>query len=249
MVQQSLVIILLLLLWAIILDTITGVPLVPTPAVDSTEKRLRLQPLFVGGLGDSLDTSASNTLNSLVPKEYIDSYSSFTSYYSTVINSNTDAASVLEEVSLTTKAQYLDGLVNDIRDDPVDYKNALDYMFSLSDKDPLTVEMILDIHKILCRSDNHSLPGRFRNISYGFSQKNAKYIFLKPEQIPNAMRKFVDQVNNELLPTDNIAVWGKLAWLHYRFVYIHPFADGNERMSSILVNLSLIHISEPTRPY
>jgi fido (protein-threonine AMPylation protein) len=130
----------------------------------------------------------------------------------------------------------------------VDYKNALDYMFSLSDKDPLTVEMILDIHKILCRSDNHSLPGRFRNSSYGFSQKNAKYIFLKPEQIPNAMRKFVDQVNNELLATDNIAVWGKLAWLHYRFVYIHPFTDGNERMSSILVNWVLMKVCKSPLP-
>ena len=70
--------------------------LAPTPDVATVEERLRLRPVFVGGLGDSLDISASNTLDSLVPEDYVDNYSSFTAYYSTVINSNTDAATVLE---------------------------------------------------------------------------------------------------------------------------------------------------------
>jgi len=225
------------------------VPLAPTPAVEtSAMRRVRMQPIFVGGLGDSLDTTASNGLNSLVPEEYTDDYASLTSQYATVVNSNSDAAPVMQEVSLSMRSQYLDRLVDDIRDEREDYKLALDYMLSLPDGDPLTVEVILEIHKILCRSDAKALPGLFRNGTFGFGQKMARYVFLQHGQVPGAMNKFVDQVNNELLPTNNIGLWGKLAWLHYRFVYIHPFSDGNGRMSSILVNWLLLKVHKSPLP-
>ncbi len=217
-------------------------------ASTSTKELLFETPIFVGDLGNSLDSSPNNSLNSLVSREYIDSYWRFTTAYSTLINSNADAATVMMKVSIDMKSQYINNLVNDIRDAPEDYKRAFNYMLTLPDSDRLTVEMILDIHKILCRNDEHALPGRFRQGSVGFGRKLVNYVFLQHEQIPEAMKAFVDRVNHELLVTDNIDIWGKLAWLHYRFVYIHPFNDGNGRMSSILVNWLLMKVYKSPLP-
>ena len=218
-------------------------------AASTSIEELQLEtPIYVGDLGNSLDSSPNNSLNSLVPREYIDSYWRFTSVYSTLINSNADAAMVMMEVSIDLKTHYINNLVNDIRDAPEDYKSAFNYMLALPDSDRLTVEVILDIHKILCRNDEHALPGRFRLGNVGFGRKILNYVFLQHAQIPEAMNAFVDRVNNELLVTDNIDIWGKLAWLHYRFVHIHPFNDGNGRMSSILVNWLLMKVYKSPLP-
>ncbi len=65
-----------------------------------------------------------------------------------------------------------------------------------------------------------------------------------PDEVESLMEDFVKWLNsnqllNELHPVQIAAL------AHYKFVYIHPFYDGNGRTSRILMNLILMKTGYP----
>ena len=72
-----------------------------------------------------------------------------------------------------------------------------------------------------------------------------------PSQVPNLMYQFADDVNFRLSiveTKDEIAEL--LAYLHHRFVWIHPFNNGNGRTARLLLNAAaMLKGIEPIQLY
>ena len=68
--------------------------------------------------------------------------------------------------------------------------------------------------------------------------------FAEPVDVPERMRTLIQEVNG-LRGTSDAEVLVAAAKIHYDFVLIHPFDDGNGRMARLLMNLILIKYGFP----
>ena len=64
------------------------------------------------------------------------------------------------------------------------------------------------------------------------------YYFTPPEQVKSAMTDLIDWYREREAEKEHPVIVA--ATLHYRFVRIHPFDDGNGRMARLLMNLALM---------
>ena len=60
--------------------------------------------------------------------------------------------------------------------------------------------------------------------------------FAPPEQVQSAMQTLLDQYDS----AESVHPIVRAAWLHHRFIVIHPFADGNGRVARALTLLVLL---------
>jgi Fic family protein len=68
--------------------------------------------------------------------------------------------------------------------------------------------------------------------------------FAEPMDVPEKMRELCQKINDSPLTSDTSALI-QAAKLHYDFVLIHPFDDGNGRMARLMMNLMLIRYGFP----
>jgi Fic family protein len=121
------------------------------------------------------------------------------------------------------------------------HHEAIEYLEGLLNKDyKLTERDILDIHRLILKNIEKDIAGRYRTGGVRIGGAN-----FTP---PNAMRvadfvsQLIDFINkNEAKYSDVI-----LATLfHHRFVWIHPFFDGNGRTVRLVMNLILMRSGYP----
>jgi len=98
---------------------------------------------------------------------------------------------------------------------------------------------IKDIHKIILTGIDESNTGRYRQTEVFIKGSNTN--FPLPQAVPNAMQKFIQWLQ-ELQEVHPVQV---AADAHFKFVSIHPFADGNGRTARLLMNLILLINSYP----
>lgn len=116
------------------------------------------------------------------------------------------------------------------------HHKALDYVFELSEKrkiNEITQRDILDIHNTILDGIDNSNAGSYRNHNVRVS--GSATIF------PNHMK--VSDLMDDLehwLQSNSDDIVKIAADLHYKFVRIHPFADGNGRTARLLFNLVLL---------
>lgn len=111
---------------------------------------------------------------------------------------------------------------------------------------PLSVELICEIHGILTSGTyderryivNEERPGQFKKHDYVTGRQEVGYL---PEDVPAALEELVAELN-EVSAGDMLKA---AAYLHLRFEYIHPFADGNGRVGRTLTNYFLMTHNEP----
>jgi Fic family protein len=112
---------------------------------------------------------------------------------------------------------------------------AYDYMFSLIRKRNITEEDILYCHNLFSKNIPDFInPGEYRKIEVLIS--GSKKVFPKAENVPMKMREFIewtDKERNKLHPVMFAAE------AHRRLVNIHPFTDGNGRISRLVMNTFL----------
>ena len=124
------------------------------------------------------------------------------------------------------------------------YRDALSIIHDSFDTIPLTQNYILQLHKIMCSHMNNPLAGKTKNvqnyISATYPDGHAKVLFtpLSPFETPDALDKICEEYNRvignmEVDPLIMIPVF-----IH-DFLCIHPFNDGNGRMSRLLTTLLL----------
>ena len=124
------------------------------------------------------------------------------------------------------------------------YRDALSIIHESFDTIPLTQNYILQLHKIMCSHMNNPLAGKTKNvqnyISETYPDGHAEVLFtpLSPFETPDALDKICEEYNRvignmEVDPLIMIPVF-----IH-DFLCIHPFNDGNGRMSRLLTTLLL----------
>ena len=124
------------------------------------------------------------------------------------------------------------------------YRDVLAIIHESFDAIMISQNYILQLHKILYSQMNNPLAGRTKNvqnyISATYPDGNTKILFtpLAPYETPKALDAICDEYNRvignmELEPLIAIPVF-----IH-DFLCIHPFNDGNGRMSRLLTTLLL----------
>ena len=112
---------------------------------------------------------------------------------------------------------------------------AYDYMFSLIGKRNITEENILYCHRLFSKNiPDFVSPGEYRKIEVLIS--GSKKRLPKAENVPMKMREFIEWTNNE---RNNFHPVVFAAEAHLRLVNIHPFTDGNGRISRLVMNTFL----------
>lgn len=124
------------------------------------------------------------------------------------------------------------------------YRDVLNIIHESFDTIPIARNYILQLHKILYSHMNNPLAGQTKNvqnyISVSYPDRHTKILFtpLAPYETPEALDKICEEYNKvignfELEPLIVIPVF-----IH-DFLCIHPFNDGNGRMSRLLTTLLL----------
>ena len=124
------------------------------------------------------------------------------------------------------------------------YRDALNIIHESFDAIPISRNYILQLHKILYSHMNNPLAGQTKNvqnyISASYPDGHSEILFtpLPPYETPEALDKICEEYNKvignfEVEPLIAIPVF-----IH-DFLCIHPFNDGNGRMSRLLTTLLL----------
>lgn len=124
------------------------------------------------------------------------------------------------------------------------YRDVLNLIHENFDAIPITQNYILQLHKILYSHMNNPMAGRTKNvqnyISAAYPDGHVKTIFtpLAPYETPEALDRICEEYNRvignmEVEPLIVIPIF-----IH-DFLCIHPFNDGNGRMSRLLTTLLL----------
>lgn len=152
-------------------------------------------------------------------------------------------SNALEGNSLTeseTKVLLEDGLTvggKPLRDilEAVDHAKAYDFMFSLLGSRRINEQAVLGMHDLFYRNIEPEYAGRYRDMKVIIT--GSHYPTTAPDKLDREMGRLLEWANQEreqLHPVEFAAE------LHKRFVFIHPFKDGNGRVARLLMNLALI---------
>lgn len=124
---------------------------------------------------------------------------------------------------------------------------------------PLSQNFIRNLHRTLLREDydvRHSLPdgrqtgytvhaGRYKTRPNSvITRYGDRFDYASPQETPALMTDLVDWFNRAERE-DGIAPVDLAALLHYRYVRIHPFEDGNGRIARLLANWVLARHGVP----
>ncbi|WP_251547828.1 Fic family protein [Limosilactobacillus caecicola] len=126
----------------------------------------------------------------------------------------------------------------------VDLNQAYDYMLDLvSRKQKLSITMIRDLNRLvmLKNTDQREEAGAYRAIEVWPNGREDRH-YTSPLEIPFQVQELVDWANHAV---ENEHPVKYAADLHYRFVTIHPFIDGNGRTARLLMNFALTQAGYP----
>lgn len=120
------------------------------------------------------------------------------------------------------------------------YARAMDHVGAMAD-DPSfrwLDRVILDLHFDACRFQRDKSPGRWRTGPIGVTGGDGRIVYAAPDaiEVPALMSEVVDWLENGDRSA-HVAVRAAMAHLHV--VSVHPFRDGNGRVSRIVQSLVL----------
>ena len=124
------------------------------------------------------------------------------------------------------------------------YRDALNIIHENFDVIPITQNYILQLHKILYSHMNNPQAGKTKNvqnyISATYPNGHVETIFtpLSPVETPQALEKICEEYNRVIGNMEVEPLIAVPVFIH-DFLCIHPFNDGNGRMSRLLTTLLL----------
>lgn len=152
------------------------------------------------------------------------------------------SSNALEGNSLTeseTKVLLEDGLTvggKPLRDtfEATGHAEAYDFMFTLLGKRDINEQEILTLHRMFYQNIDQKNAGSYRDIPVFIS--GSQHPVTAPADIPAEMERLLEWAagSKRYHPVEFAAM------LHKRFVFIHPFVDGNGRVARLLMNTALI---------
>lgn len=120
------------------------------------------------------------------------------------------------------------------------HKEALAFLESLVNKNEITEQDILEIHAIILDKINPKYAGFYRQEQVYIG--GSKHIPPKWKEVPKLMRNIINEINSKEKGIRSIESAVKI---HYDFVWIHPFIDGNGHLARLLCNLRLMRAHFP----
>ena len=155
----------------------------------------------------------------------------------------TYTSNALEGNSLTeseTKVVIEDGLTiggKPLRDvyEATGHAKAYDFLYKLTKHEPVTEDNILKLHRLFYGQIDRENAGAWRKVRVFIS--GSRRILPAPDKVPGLMAAFVQWMaanEGKMHPVEFAAL------VHQKFVYIHPFVDGNGRVARLLMNLALL---------
>ncbi len=124
------------------------------------------------------------------------------------------------------------------------YRDALNVVHENFEYIPLTPNYILQLHKIMFSHTDSSFGGSFKNVQNYISATNADGVAytlftpLAPYETPSAMQELCDEFNR-MIGEGKVDPLIIIPIFIHDFLCIHPFIDGNGRMSRLLTTLLL----------
>jgi Fic family protein len=124
------------------------------------------------------------------------------------------------------------------------YRDVLNIIHENFDAIPITQNFILQLHKILYSHMNNPMGGRTKNvqnyISATYPDGHTEILFtpLAPFETPEALDKICAEYNYVIGNAEAEPLLAIPIFIH-DFLCIHPFNDGNGRMSRLLTTLLL----------
>jgi Fic family protein len=135
----------------------------------------------------------------------------------------------------------------------VDHYKALKYVLELSgSKEKLTVDHIRSISSLVLKGtggvistmagDFDSSKGEFRKATVRAGNRT----FMDYGKVPGKVKELVDYVNNDIARNGGYYDNSLMAFdVHFQMVSIHPFADGNGRVSRLMMNYVQAYHGQP----
>jgi len=123
----------------------------------------------------------------------------------------------------------------------VNHQEAIEFVEQLvDDQYVLKASDILSVHALVLQKIEKEFAGRYRNAGVRISGAN----FTPPNalKVEALMDALIDWVNDATNPLDTVII---ASIFHHRFVWIHPFFDGNGRTARLLFNLLLMKSGYP----
>lgn len=117
----------------------------------------------------------------------------------------------------------------------IGHAKAYDFMFTLLHKDKITKDDICTMHSMFYQNIEAEYAGKYRTTPVFIT--GSKYPVCQTEKIPYEMEnlfQWVETKRNNFHPVEFAAL------LHKKLVFIHPFKDGNGRISRLAMNTALI---------
>ncbi len=123
----------------------------------------------------------------------------------------------------------------------INHKEGIELVERFIDKKKdIDEDFIKNLHRVILKNIDDASAGVYRVSNVRIL--GAVHIPPNPFKIPKLIKEFIDWYykNKHLLPIPELA-----AYVHYKFVCIHPFIDGNGRTSRLLMNLVLMQNGYP----
>lgn len=117
----------------------------------------------------------------------------------------------------------------------VGHSQAYDFMYDLTKKNNFNEEDIKRLHHLFYQKIDELQSGVYRKVNAVIT--GSKYPLPNPDKIDFLMQEFIghlDQFKSKYHPVEFAAL------VHKQFVFIHPFVDGNGRVSRLIMNLALL---------
>ena len=115
------------------------------------------------------------------------------------------------------------------------HAKAYDKIHLLAKHKSLEESDILNLHKLFYQLIDKDNAGKYRTVPVFIS--GSHYALTPPQKIPSEMKKFVEWFNKNESKMNTVEFAAKA---HQKFVFIHPFVDGNGRVARLIMNLALL---------
>lgn len=123
----------------------------------------------------------------------------------------------------------------------INHKEAIDYIEEIVSNDlDISERVIRDLHHLILKSIDNKNAGEYRksNVLISGSAHRPVEHFLVKERMDELVKWY--KANKDTMHPIQLA-----AEFHFRYVYIHPFIDGNGRSARLLMNLILMRNGYP----